>query len=57
MTEPCKKCNGTGSFFMRLTDYAIGGRGVIRNKKGKIGRWIKCPRCKGLKVVEGNSGS
>ena len=43
----CKKCKGTGNRFQKLYDTAIGGRNVVRNKKGKIGTWIRCAECLG----------
>lgn len=45
--KKCNKCNGTGNHFRKLYDTAIGGYKIVRNKKGKVGKWIMCPDCLG----------
>lgn len=50
-TKRCNKCNKHGSFFKKLYDTEIGYRGVITNKKGQTGIWIRCPKCLGTTQV------
>ena len=42
----CRKCGGTGNYFQKLYDTAIGNPKVKRNKKGRLGIWTKCPACR-----------
>lgn len=45
--KECKKCKGKRNYFKKLYDTALGGYKVVRNKKGKIGKWVMCPKCLG----------